>query len=201
MASTARKIPPPAPPHRSGTSMPMRPSSKNLGMRLGSNRAASSMLETRGRTSDSANSRTESRNRPSSSERVVSAAGASVRRSCIGWGSGSGSAGSGAVIISPGRKRYNPRRLGHLKRPRASPQRRGGLAPLDPLRHRRKHLPRDLHALGQSRVLPHGARSPHALQNLRGHRDARDLVGEEFGIAERDQRPDAGHDRNPELLD
>ena len=73
MASTAMKMDPPAPPKRSGTSMPIRPSSKKRGMSDGSNLAASSMVSTRGRTSASANSRTASRNMPSSSESVVRA--------------------------------------------------------------------------------------------------------------------------------
>ena len=64
--------------------MPMRPSSKNLGMSDGSNCAASSIVWTSGRTSVSANSRTASRNIASSSERVVSAGGVADTVSAIG---------------------------------------------------------------------------------------------------------------------
>jgi hypothetical protein len=43
MASTARKMLPPAPPNFSGISTPMRPSSKNFGMMSRLNCAAASM--------------------------------------------------------------------------------------------------------------------------------------------------------------
>src|SRR5687768_17154716 len=73
MASMARKIEPPVPPHCSGTSTPMSPSSKNFAIRSGRNFPASSISATWGRTSVSANSRTVSRKSSSSSERVVRA--------------------------------------------------------------------------------------------------------------------------------
>src|SRR5881396_1261960 len=75
-SSTARTVMnklPPAPPRASGISIPMRPSSKNFGMRVGSSCAACSIACTRGRTSLSAKSRTAAWNIRSSSESCVSA--------------------------------------------------------------------------------------------------------------------------------
>src|SRR6266446_6709842 len=74
-SSTARTVMnrlPPAPPCASGISIPMRPSSKNLGIRVGSSCAACSIACTRGRTSLSAKSRTAAWNIRSSSESWVS---------------------------------------------------------------------------------------------------------------------------------
>ena len=48
IASTAMKMVPPLPPYASGTSIPINPSSKNLGIRSGRNCAASSMACTIG---------------------------------------------------------------------------------------------------------------------------------------------------------
>src|ERR1700755_272509 len=64
---------PPAPPYCSGTSIPIKPSSKYLGSKAGSIFPAFSISITRGRTSSSANAATASRNIVSSSERRVSA--------------------------------------------------------------------------------------------------------------------------------
>src|SRR5436190_7595374 len=72
-ASTVMNRDPPAPPSCSGISIPMMPSSKNLGMRVGSSWAACSIACTRGRTSLSAKSRTAAWNIRSSSESCVSA--------------------------------------------------------------------------------------------------------------------------------
>ena len=165
MASTARKIPPPAPPNRSGTSMPMRPSSKNLGIRSGSKLRRLVHPWTCGRTSVSANSRTESRNRPSSSDRVVRAVGAAVRRSCIGWAPGS----VGRLrcrSISPGLKGSIGAACDHLERHRHPSQRRGRpgrpapVPPPPPASPGRSSLLRPA-----PRPSPR-ARSPHALQDF-----------------------------------
>src|SRR6266550_3373495 len=64
---------PPAPPYCSGTSIPIRPSSKYLGISAGSIFPAFSITITRGRTSSAANAATTSRNISSSSESSVSA--------------------------------------------------------------------------------------------------------------------------------
>jgi len=63
---------PPAPPYCSGTSIPMRPSSKYFGKSSGSIFDARSIACTRGRTSSFAKPATASRNICSSSERIVS---------------------------------------------------------------------------------------------------------------------------------
>ena len=63
----------PAPPSSSGTSIPIRPISKSIGIRSASISAAASIRMARSASSDSAKSRTASRNSRSSSERLVSA--------------------------------------------------------------------------------------------------------------------------------
>ena len=69
---------PPAPPSSEGMSIPMSPSSANLGISSRSYSPACSMLALRGAISAWAKSRTAERNISSSSDRTVSGAGAAA---------------------------------------------------------------------------------------------------------------------------
>src|SRR5207249_11474916 len=86
----------------------------------------------------------------------------------------------------------------HLQGHLDLPERRAHLHPLHRALHLLKHLPRDLHALGERRLLALVLRLTHPGEHRLRHRDARYLIGEALGVARRKERPDPRHSRELE---
>src|SRR5690606_30227593 len=66
--------------------------------------------------------------------------------------------------------------------------------------HRRNGLTSDRHPLSQSGLAPLLVGTPHPQQYFRWHAHSWYLVGQELGVPERDQRPDADDHRHAERL-
>src|SRR5207244_10977966 len=84
----------------------------------------------------------------------------------------------------------------HLQRHLHSSEWGAHLHPLHAALHLLEHLAGDLHPFGERGFFPLLLRPAHALQHLGRHHDTGDLVGEELGVAQADERPDPRHDRN-----
>src|SRR5438270_3453568 len=78
---------------------------------------------------------------------------------------------------------------------------RGYLHALDVWTHALEHLPRDGDSFGDSVLLRLRARDAHPVDDPGGHDNTGYLVGEELGVAQRDERPNPGDDRNAHMLD